>query len=349
MAPDKIRVAVDAEHTRQSAAGTTRYSRSLVAALRMRSDVDVIEIGGGPLLTRGTLRKRANTLRQDFVWYPWLGRRRAAEEGADVYHCPIPRAPLTKGKPPLVVTVHDLVPVLFPETMTPWSRAYGRATLKPVLRAADVIVTPSQDTANDLNRLLGVTPERIRVVLNGVDEIFFSTALPAPPPEKPFVLFVGSPEPRKNLPRLIEAVALLRSRGYPHQLLVVGGGGWGAVDLNSDLVTLAGQVSDERLHTLYSQAACLALPSLHEGFGLPAAEAMAAGGPVVAGRSGALPEIVGNAAVLVDPFDVLSIAEGIERAFAEKERLVSAGRERARIFTWPRAAEEMTKVYRSLL
>jgi glycosyltransferase involved in cell wall biosynthesis len=76
---------------------------------------------------------------------------------------------------------------------------------------------------------------------------------------------------------------------------------------------------------------------------------MAAGGPVVAGRSGALPEIVGNAAVLVDPFDVLSIAEGIERAFAEKERLVSAGRERARIFTWPRAAEEMTKVYRSLL
>lgn len=348
MAPAKPLIAIDAEHTRQSAAGTTRYSNSLVRALRARSDLDVAEIGGGPLLKRGTLRKRMATARQDFLWYPWLGRRTAAKLSADIYHCAIPRAPLTRGKPPLVVTVHDLVPVLYPETMTPWSRAYGRATLDHVLAAADLIVTPSQDTANDLNRLLKVNPDRIRPVWNGVDDIFFSRPAPATD-AAPYVLFVGSLEPRKNLGRLMDAMKLLRASGFPHRLMVVGGGGWGAVNLDSNLVTLAGQVSDEELHSLYARAACVALPSLHEGFGLPAVEAMASGAPVVAGRSGALPEVTGNAAVLVDPLDVSAIAAGIERAISERESLIAAGRERARLFTWKKAADAMASLYKELL
>jgi glycosyltransferase involved in cell wall biosynthesis len=247
------------------------------------------------------------------------------------------------------VTVHDLVPVLFPETMTPWSRLYGRATMKRVLQAADLIVTPSNDTANDLTSILRVAEDRVRVVWNGVDEIFFSTPGIETAPTAPYVLFVGTPEPRKNLPRLVEAMDVLRKRGHPHKLVIAGGGGWGHVRLSADAVELAGRVTDEKLLSLYANAACLALPSLHEGFGLPAAEAMAAGTPVVVGNRGALPEIVGTAGVLVDPEDVNAIASGIERCIAERETLTSAGRARAAEFTWEKAAAGMVAVYGELV
>lgn len=316
--------------------------------MRERSDILPLEVGGGPLESRGTFRKRLVTARQDFIWYPWLGRRRAAAGGAEVYHCPTPRAPLTRGKLPLVVTVHDLVSVLFPETMTRWSRLYERATLQRVLRAADLIVAPSQDTADDLNSLMGVAPDRIRVVWNGVQDIFFgpipaATELPAP-----YVLFVGTLEPRKNLPRLVEAMAALRARGFPHRLVVAGAGGWGGVQLASADVELLGRLPDERLHAVYAHASCLVLPSLHEGFGLPAVEAMAAGTPVVASTRGALPEVVGTAAVLVDPYDSEAIALGIERAISERAAFVSAGRARADQFRWSRTAARMAGIYREL-
>lgn len=340
---------MDCEHTRQSSAGTARYSRSLMRALRERDDVRVAEVGGGSLEKRGTLRKRLLTARQDFLWYPWLGRRRAAALGADIYHCPTPRAPLTRGKPPLVVTVHDLVAVRFPGTMTPWSRLYGRATLGPVLAAADLIVTPSSDTANDLNLLLRVAPDRIRVAWNGVDSVFFSDPPAATPMRAPYVLFVGTPEPRKNLPRLVEAMTALRERGLPHRLVIAGGGGWGDVRLESDVIDHAGRVSDEGLHALYAHAACLALPSLHEGFGLPALEAMAAGTPVVAASSGALPEVTGGAAILVDPHDSAAIAVGIETAIRESETLAAAGRARAAQFTWEKTADRMATIYGELV
>jgi glycosyltransferase involved in cell wall biosynthesis len=343
-----ITVAIDAEHTRQTSAGTARYSRSLVKALSERDDIRPVEVGGGPLESRGTLRKRLVTARQDFAWYPWLGRRRAAGVGAHIYHCPTPRAPTTKGKPPLIVTVHDLVSVLFPETMTLWSRIYARATLTAVLRAADLIVTPSQDTANDLNVLMRVSPDRIRVAWNGVDEIFFTSPLSAPEVQQPYVLFVGTPEPRKNLARLVEAMRSLRSRGHPHRLIIAGGGGWGNVGVDTGQADFLGRVSDERLHALYAHATCLALPSLHEGFGLPAVEAMAAGTPVVAGSRGALPEVTGGAAVLVDPYDSGAIALGIERAIGERASLVAAGRARARQFTWSATARTMAGIYREL-
>lgn len=343
-----ITVAIDAEHTRQTSAGTARASRALVKALSERSDVRPVVIGGGPVLERGTLQKRITTARQDFLWYPFLGRRRAAREGADVYHCPTPRAPLRRGRPPLVVTIHDLVPVLFPETMTPWSRLYTRGTLERVLNAADMIVTPSADTANDVSRHFGVSPERLRVVWNGVDAVFFSDQVPDRPIENPYVLFVGTPEPRKNLPRLMDAMELLRERGFPHRLVIAGGGGWGRVAIDERSAQLVGRVGDRDLLSLYAHADCLALPSLHEGFGLPAVEAMAAGTPVVAGNKGALPEVVGNAGILVDPYDAGGIAAGIERAISERVQLAQLGRARAAQFTWEKAAESMSGIYHEI-
>ena len=339
-----ITVAIDAEHTRQTNAGGARYSNSLAQALAKRNDVKVIELGRGELVPRGTLRKKLLTARQEFLWYPLLGRRRAAAAGADVYHCPTIRGPLTRGRPPLVVTVHDLIPLRFPETMSTWNRLSVRATLRRVLNAADILIASSQNTADDLNSLLKIPARRIRVIWIGVDEIFF-TSEALRPAEKPFVLFVGTPEPRKNLPRLIEAMRELRRRGFPHHLIIAGAGGWGHIDLDAPFVERLGRVSDERLLSLYEQASCVAIPSVYEGFGLPAVEAMAAGTPVVAGAAGSLPEIVGNAGVLVDPYDTDAIASGIERAIGQREKLVALGRARARHFNWSEAAAKVAAVY----
>ncbi|MEA2764749.1 MAG: hypothetical protein QOK07_1153 [Gemmatimonadaceae bacterium] len=296
------------------------------------------------MVSPGTLHKKFVTARQEFIWYPLLGRRRAAAVGADVYHCPTIRGPLTRGKPPLVVTVHDLVPLLYPETMSRWNRISIRATLRRVLAAADMLIASSQNTANDLMSLLKIPEDRIRVIWIGVDEVFFAPV--APPLERePYVLFVGTPEPRKNLERLIEAMTELRRRGFMYRLVIAGAGGWGGVRLDGEFVERIGRVSDERLASLYAGAACLAIPSIYEGFGLPAVEAMAAGTPVVGGARGSLPEIVGNAGVLVDPYDSAAIASGIELAVSQRDRLVSLGRERAKQFSWAELAGKVARVY----
>jgi glycosyltransferase involved in cell wall biosynthesis len=229
--------------------------------------------------------------------------------------------------------------------MSRWNRFSSRATLRRTLDAADLLIASSQNTANDLNSLLKIPANRIRVIWIGVDEIFFEPALPLPAGTKPFVLFVGTPEPRKNLPRLIAAMKELRGRGFEHRLVIAGSGGWGDAPPEADFVDNLGRVSDEHLCSLYAGASCLAIPSLYEGFGLPSAEAMAVGTPVVAGARGSLPEITGNAAILVDPYDSTAIASGIERAIAQRGKLIALGLARAKQFTWAEAASKVAGVY----
>jgi glycosyltransferase involved in cell wall biosynthesis len=343
-----LTVALDAEHTRQSAAGIARYAHSLAAELRRLPDIKLIELGGGPVVPRGTLRKRATTIRQDFYWYPWAARRAAARAGASIYHSPLPRGPLTKGKPPFVMTVHDLVAIRFPETMTRWSRIYSGSTLIKVLQVADLVLAPSTDTANDLIALGNVDADRIRITPYGVDPMFFGRQHEPSNLDQPYVLFVGTPEPRKNLDRLVAAMAILRLQGLRARLVIVGGGGWGATLTESANVVRMGRVSDQELVSIYANALCLAMPSLHEGFGLPVLEAMAAGTAVVTSRSGALPEVVGDAAVLVDPLRPDSIAEGIRAAIADRDRLIEQGRLQARKFSWNRTAVLTASAYREL-
>jgi glycosyltransferase involved in cell wall biosynthesis len=159
------------------------------------------------------------------------------------------------------------------------------------------------------------------------------------------VLFVGTPEPRKNLSRLVAAMRELRDRGFGHRLVLAGSGGWGTAPPEGDFIDNLGRVSDEQLCSLYASSSCLAIPSLYEGFGLPAAEAMAVGTPVVIGARGSLPEIAGNAAIAVDPYDSSAIAAGIERAIAGRDKLIALGQERAKRFTWEEAAAKISGVY----
>jgi glycosyltransferase involved in cell wall biosynthesis len=338
-------VALDITPLRQSSGGIARYIRGLVSGLTAIRGLEVVQIGGGDAPRRGTFAKKLLTAQLDLSWYPLRARAAARRSGADVIHFPSPKAPLRRGVPPAVVTIHDLIPFHFPETMTTWSRAYARLTHRRMVGCAARVICNSTDTAADAIKYLGVAPDLIRVIPLGIDPLFFESAQGIAGARDPYILFVGTRELRKNLGRLEDAVGELRARGYPHSLVVAGGEAWGKVEFRSTFVRLVGPVSDITLRDLYAGAACLAIPSLHEGFGLPALEAMAVGTPVVAGRAGALPEVTGGAAILVDPLDTNDIMRGIERAINAGDAFRVLGKARAAAFTWERTANMTLEAY----
>jgi len=243
-----------------------------------------------------------------------------------------------RSRVPLVVTVHDLAILRHPETFNRWSRLYSPLVVPRVLRAARRIIAVSEFTRRELVELLGIEESRIRVVPNAVGDEFTQDG---PAEQGEYVLAVGTLEPRKNLNRLVEAV-----RRTDTELRIVGARGWGGVELGGNGVRWLGEVSDAELARLYRGAACVAYPSLYEGFGIPVLEAMACGVPVVTSRGTAMEEVANGAAVLVDARDPAEIAAGIAQAVEDRLELVARGLERARAFRWDAVAGATVDVYR---
>ena len=324
-----MRVGLDVAPLVQTRAGTARWVNGLRGALAARADVEVT-----PLAWGGSGRLTA--VARDVAWYPLLLPRAAARAGVDVLHCTIFRAP-SRARVPTILTVHDLAVLRHPEVFPLWTRLYGRTLLRRTIRAADRVIAVSEFSKRETVELAGVDPGRIDVVPNGVEPVF---AAQGPAADGDYVLAVGTVEPRKNLARVIEAAALAGL-----ELRVVGDPGWGGVEVTGAHVTRLGFVPDEELARLYRGARCLVFPSLYEGFGIPAAEAMASGTPVVTSRGSAMADVVGEAGVLVDPLDASSIAAGIDEAGRRREELVRLGLERARLYTWERAAEAAVASY----
>jgi glycosyltransferase involved in cell wall biosynthesis len=283
----------------------------------------------------------------------WLPRVEAAAELHAILYPYGPSPPRRRpGAPPAAVFVHDLAFRIWPAEV-PWQqRAYLGALLPRALRCAGAVVTPSEATRRDLLRhypLPGLEG-RLHIVPEGASLVDVEPGpLPAGLTPGGFLLAVGTIEPRKNYPRLLAAVRLLRRRGLAVPLVVAGRAGWGdrrvleALRAEPD-VRLLGHVDDATLRALYQSAAALAFPSLYEGFGLPLLEAMAEGLPAVASAVGSLPELAGDAAILVEPRDVESIAQGLERALTDADlraRLAEAGRRRAAGYRWEQAAARM--------
>jgi glycosyltransferase involved in cell wall biosynthesis len=310
-------------------AGTARYVRGVRDALKNRDDVEIDELTwGGP--------GRAVAALRDVMWYPLLlpvEARRAA-----VLHCTTFRAPL-RAPVPVVVTVHDLAVVRHPELFTAWTRLYARTLLLPVLRAARRVLAVSEFTKREVMELAGVPSDRIDVAYNASSSPAFTPNGPAADGE--YVLAVGTLEPRKNLPRLIEATHRLGV-----ELRIAGARGWGGVDPTAAHVRWLGRPTDEELAVQMRGARCLAYPSLLEGFGIPVLEAMLCGTPVVTSARSAMEEVAGDAAELVDPHDVDSIAAGIERALGRRDELREAGLLRAARFSWEATAEATVQAYR---
>jgi alpha-1,3-rhamnosyl/mannosyltransferase len=324
-----LNVGVDVAPLVLDNAGTARYVQGLVDGLSRRDDVRVRQLTwGGPGRLTAAVR--------DVAWYPVALPLRS--RSLDVLHCTTFRAPL-RAPVPVVVTVHDLAVVRHPELFTAWTRGYARTLLLPVLRAARRVLAVSEFTRGEVVELAGVPEDRVDVAYNAADPEVFHPGGESAGGE--YVLAVGTLEPRKNLPRLIEATAALGL-----ELRVAGAAGWGSVEVAAPHVTWVGRPDDAELAALLRGALCLAYPSLYEGFGIPVLEAMLCGAPVVTSAGSAMQEVADGAAELVDPTDVSSIAAGIERALGRRAELSAAGLERARRFGWAATAEAAVSAYR---
>jgi len=259
---------------------------------------------------------------------------------------------LLASRVPQVTTVHDLLPLLYPAEY-PRQQYYFRHYVPAVLRASRAVIVISESTRRDLLHFYDLPSEKVHVVMSGYDAERFrpsvSTGPGAEPDGEPYLLYVGNVMPHKNLPRLVEAFAQA-ARRLPVRLVMRG---WGRPrhvrELQGMIAALGieGQVdwqpyaAEGELLALYRNARALVLPSLHEGFGLTALEAMACGTPVVASHVSSIPEVVGEAAVLVDPLDPGSIAAGLARVLTEDglcKDLRARGLERAGQFSWDATA-----------
>jgi glycosyltransferase involved in cell wall biosynthesis len=300
--------------------------------------------------------------------------------GADLFHIPLNAVPLLMPKPYLV-TIHDMSTLLF-ASQSGYRNRLRHFYLRRGLLRADRVMTVSMSTCRDVETLLGIPASRIRVIYNAPDPIFDAPSAPADgqglgyPAEiqrvldryrihYPFLLYVGRTNPQKNIPRLVEAFAVLRGEIQDHpvyrdlRLLIIGDEISRYPALRhaviqsrvEDTVRFLGFVPIETLRSFYQAASAFVFPSLYEGFGLPPLEAMACGTPVVCSHVSSLPEVVGEAAEVVNPENVFDIARGMREVLLNAERrrtMVERGFEQARRFSWERTAQQVLEAYQEI-
>lgn len=274
--------------------------------------------------------------------------------------------PFTKGLPPVVTTIYDTIPLDHPEWQTLAQRTYWRLALPLAARRSTAILTISEYAKQRIVERLHVPPERIQVTYPGVDQPETPATMPALASlrrryrlERPYLLAVGTIEPRKNLDVLIRAYGAVRSK-LPHELVIAGRFGWKTDAVRAaaadprvrDHVRFLGAVPSSDLPLLYGGADAFAFLSLDEGFGFPPLEAMACGTPTIVSGKGSLPEVAGTAALVVDPADLDAVAAALLLITSDAElrgRLVREGRLRSAEFTTVRLAAATLAVYRQVL
>ena len=367
-----MRIAINALASRGTLSGAARYIRSLVTSLAKvdakneyvlyasQDDVPLFAGLGPNFQPVPTVAIRPLRLLWEQTELPWdLKRRRV-----DVFHGPVFIAPFVKTCRQ-VVTIHDMTFFLLPQCHLFTKRHYFQRLIPRCVGRANQVIAVSESTRRDLVRILGShCSKKIRVIYHGKDECFCPDRAAAAARGLRMkygllgrvILFVGLIEPRKNLERLIRAYAKLKSLHQDSCLVLAGSQGWGyeavlrAVSESGvkDRVFFPGFIPERELPSLYNLADVFVYPSLYEGFGFPVLEAMSCGTPVVASRVSSMPEIAGDAALLVDPHDVDSIAQALERVLVDRtlrERMAEEGIRRSQPFTWERTARETLAAY----
>jgi len=362
-----MRVLVDAHMLGSRETGNETYIRNLLRALATRDDVDVIAaVPKGQVDVAERLGVVAAPLRRDSdIWRLTCGLNALARRHAvDLMHVTYvgPLRPVCR----MVVTVHDVSFRRFPSYFTPRARLLFATWLPWTLRRAAGVITVSEHARQEILRFypylgdcVGVTQEAADPQYHRLGKAEVAEALGRLGVAQPYLLAVGNLQPRKNLVRLIQA--FVRAEVAAHtRLVIVGQAQWQASDVMAaidaaglgDSVKLTGYVSDDDLVALYSGAALFCYPSLYEGFGLPVLEAMACGAPVVASETTSIPEVAGDAALLVDPHQVADLARAL-RAVLDDEGLAASLRQRglarAAAMTWERTAEQTAACYRKAL
>lgn len=368
MSDGRIRVAFDAHVLGRRGTGNERYAIGLATALSEREDVEVlayVDQGRVWPVPAPRLATRALRMRWPQVRIPYELPMRIRRDRADLLH--VQYAPPPVAGVPVITAIHDVSFVDEPSGFSPVSRLRMKASVRLAVRRSAALMVLSRFTRDRLVDHYSVDPARIHIAPPGVGSEWATEASGTTgclatmslPPD--FVLAVGDLHPRKNLPRLIHAVASARAQGAGDLGLVITGPmRRRATDVDSAIDSTGGHgwvrrlgfVDDGTLHQLYRRARVVAYLSLYEGFGLPVIESLAAGAVLVASATTAVPEAAGDAAILVDPTDTIAIASAIARAATEtslRERLTAAGPGHAARFTWAVCAEATLGAYRSAL
>lgn len=366
LADPPYRVAMDATALVGPRTGVGVMTAAVLDRLLRRKDLDL-----RPLLVSLRGRRALEAQLQDGVasttlWAParlahrlWQRFDLPAVRGFEVVHGPnfvVPPAP----KAAELLTIHDFGPWRDPDLVTSHAKAYPVLTRRALDRGAHVHVV-SDFVGEEAQERLAIDAGRVHVIKNGFD--------PGPPGDGrlglamaggPYVLFIGTIEPRKDLPTLVAAMAEAWADGLEHRLVVAGPDGWGSdayeqavasIGPLAERVHRVGYVTDAEKTDLLAGAACLAYPSRYEGFGLPPLEAMAQGCPVVTTRAGALPETCGPAARYVEVGDVAGLATAISEVVTDEKAaatLIAAGHNRVDQFSWDKTADQLADLYRSL-
>lgn len=356
-----MRVTIDATPALLRSAGVKTYTYHWVNHLRRQTGAD--EIRAFPFLNDfGTLAHEASTLapwrtlprlglmycvnRAGFPPLDWL------LQSADIFHASnqVRRAP---RRAKLTATLHDLTCWLMPELHTEANVRADRSFAETILRRADGLIAVSENTRQDAIRLLGIAPEKIETIHSGVAREYFD-AQPAPR-ARPYVLSIGTIEPRKNLDTLLDAWKQLPPHlRESYDLVIAGPQGWGSEKTLARVKAEAaylGYVPEAYLPGLVAGAAAFVYPSLYEGFGFPVVQAMAAGVAVVTSNTSCLPEIAGDAALLADPRSAAEIACGLTRILESeslRKQMAKRGRERADQFRWEKCAARSLAFFRRI-
>jgi len=357
-----VRIGFDALGAQVASVGAARYVHELERALLVLG-MDVVPVGARDGAGGGTPRRIARGIYREAIYYPWRFERLARAAGCDLVHFAAALPGLAR-RLPAVVTVNDLLALQMPELFPRVVRLHTRHVLLPRAAKAACVVTPSEHARRELLEATPLSPERVFVTPYGRDERFVATE-----PDRDWlrtrfgvdgriVLAVGTLEPRKNLVTALRAFETVAAAGHDATLVVVGGQGWkneafeAALRATSAKVVLAGHVHDDELVRLYGAARCLVFPSLGEGFGFPPLEAMACGTPVVAGDTTSVPEVVGDAGILIPPRDAEAFAGAIESLLVDDDlhgRLRERSLARASAFTWSRCAAQTAEAYERAL
>ncbi len=371
-----MRIAIDATSVPTRPAGAGIYAIELVRAMMERDARD-----GYALFARGCWfddaadgkrnwrveRVHAASRPARLAWEQLHLPRALDRLGIDALHSTHHTLPLAGVRCRRVVTVHDVTFFRIPERYPPVRRLYMQTLTRLSARVADAIIVPSRAVRDDVSRALRIPEEKLHVVYEAAGPQFAPTNPESARTvareygvEAPYILSVGSLEPGKNRRRLIAAMHQLQQEGLPHTLVIVGQRAWnyeGELELARELamedrVRYLGYVRQEHLPALYRAADVFAFPSLYEGFGLGVIEAMACGTPVLTSNVSATAEVAADAAALVDPLSVDAIRAGIRRLLTDsalREELSRRGLERARQFSWRRAADETHAVYKGVV
>jgi glycosyltransferase involved in cell wall biosynthesis len=365
--PAKPRLAVDLRAALDAPTGIGVYTRQLMTALAARGRFELLALAHRAPTRDGWLAENgiafeAQPAPWGVVWQQLRLPRRLQRGDVDLFWSPLQTLPVL-GDIPCVVTVHDLTTLILPETHRLKVRLTQIPFLGRSLARARRIVADSQATAADIGRFFPEEAARVRVVHAGVERRF----APASPAEVAairaelgcrdgYVLYAGTLEPRKNVALLLDAWEALRAEDEEVPPLVIAGGyGWKSAALLRRLrrlegsgVRVLGRVEEDHLLRLLQGASCFVYPSLYEGFGLPVAEALACGVPVIASRTSSLPEVAGDAALFVDPDDPAELAAALRRVLVDRKLaagLAARGPLQAAGFCWDKAAEALESVF----